>query len=304
MVGRCRPTNDIPVTTSVTGMSLVGEFGAVRDEQVSLVALDLDGTILDEDYYLHPRTLAAIRSASKRAHIVLVTGRMWFQTERFADMIGGCSAVVCGQGSLVYGADGSLRRRYTVDADAAQVMLELARTRTWNVLLSIDGHAYSEELAPEVFDCVDLSPADVNVVADAIVPLKQLGSEKIVIVTPGADYTSLIRSEVGERLSDYAVSIKTSSPYLVEVTHWRATKGHALADLCEELDVSVDNVVAIGDTETDAEMFDVAGIGIAVETADPSVIARATRTCAPPELAGVADVLAGYGLFSPPPSDQ
>jgi phosphoserine phosphatase len=54
--------------------------------------------------------------------------------------------------------------------------------------------------------------------------------------------------------------------------------------------------VAIGDAPNDIELLAASGFGVAVATARPEVLAVADATCAPPEDAGVADVLVAFGL--------
>src|SRR5205823_7474345 len=66
---------------------------------IGLIALDLDGTLIDDDLVLRPRTVAAIRSARERGVAVsIVTGRMTTSALPFARELGLVDPIVAYQG--------------------------------------------------------------------------------------------------------------------------------------------------------------------------------------------------------------
>ena len=54
-------------------------------------------------------------------------------------------------------------------------------------------------------------------------------------------------------------------------------KGRAVAIVCRELLVTLQDTIAIGDSESDISMFEQAGISVSVGTTDPNTNARATH---------------------------
>src|SRR4029079_12349670 len=69
---------------------------------IGLIALDLDGTLIDDDLVLRPRTLAAVRAARDRGLAVsIVTGRMTTSARAYARELGLTDPIVAYQGALV-----------------------------------------------------------------------------------------------------------------------------------------------------------------------------------------------------------
>ena len=74
------------------------------------------------------------------------------------------------------------------------------------------------------------------------------------------------------------------------------SKATACEIVCERLGCSLADTLAIGDAPNDVEMLDAAGYAVAISSSRPEVLGVADATCAPPQDAGVADVLEVFGL--------
>jgi hydroxymethylpyrimidine pyrophosphatase-like HAD family hydrolase len=80
-------------------------------------------------------------------------------------------------------------------------------------------------------------------------------------------------------------------PWTVEISAAGVSKAAALAELCAELGVEADEVVAFGDYPNDLPMLEWAGHAVAVANAHPDVLAAADEITASNEEDGVALVL-------------
>jgi hypothetical protein len=75
----------------------------------------------------------------------------------------------------------------------------------------------------------------------------------------------------------------------LEATHAAVNKGNAVRFLAEELlEVSADQVMAIGDGDNDIEMLQYAGIGVAMGNASPALLPHADWVAPPVTEDGVA----------------
>lgn len=70
-----------------------------------------------------------------------------------------------------------------------------------------------------------------------------------------------------ESISGKDVKIIQSSPFFLEILPPENSKGRSLERLCEIIDISAENSVAVGDYENDSDMLAAAGIGAAVDNA-------------------------------------
>ena len=67
-----------------------------------LVALDLDGTLLDRGNVISDGNTAAVREAvAAGIHIVFATSRWYVLAKRSADMLGVTAPIICHNGALV-----------------------------------------------------------------------------------------------------------------------------------------------------------------------------------------------------------
>ena len=67
------------------------------------------------------------------------------------------------------------------------------------------------------------------------------------------------------------MAVTSSAIHNIEFNHPNATKGNALAFLCNHLHIQTQEVIAIGDSENDISMLQFAGVGVAMGNADKIV---------------------------------
>ncbi|KPL08178.1 hypothetical protein AMJ86_01600, partial [bacterium SM23_57] len=74
----------------------------------------------------------------------------------------------------------------------------------------------------------------------------------------------------------------------LEILRPEAGKGEAVKRMCERFDLVAEDVMAIGDNWNDIEMFEQAGVSVAMGNASEDVKQQATHVTLPWEQAGVA----------------
>lgn len=94
-----------------------------------------------------------------------------------------------------------------------------------------------------------------------------------------------------EQRFDGRMFVTTSLPYMLELGNPAVTKGSGIAFVAARLGIDLERLIAFGDGENDVELLEVAGLGIAIETGHPRLLAIADTTCPGPEDEGVATVI-------------
>ncbi len=87
------------------------------------------------------------------------------------------------------------------------------------------------------------------------------------------------------------------SGFAYHIVDENVSKGKALQFIAEKLGIDVKKIVAIGDSENDIEMFEVAGIGVAVANADVRLKEVADVVTSKPDGDGVVEALEFLGLI-------
>ncbi|MEU0285180.1 HAD family hydrolase [Streptomyces sp. NPDC052492] len=256
----------------------------------SLIATDLDGTLLRGDDTLSDRSLAALAQAERAgARHLVVTGR---PAPRVRSLLGdlGCTGLaVCGQGAQVYDA-GTDRMLWSVRLDR-----ELAETALGKI----------EAEVGEVYAAVDQDGVDGRTLIEPgyrmphptlpSVPVERRDDlwarpiSKVLLRHPRLSDDALAaaaRSVVGS-----LATVTMSGPGTVELQPCGVTKATGLALAAEHLGLRPEDTIAFGDMPNDVPMFRWAGHGVAMADAHPELKAVADEVTLSNEDDGVAVVL-------------
>lgn len=274
---------------------------------VRLVALDLDGTCLDVDQRLAPRTRDAVRATvAAGTTVVIATGRMYRSALPWAREMGVTAPLLCYQGALVReqprpggdGTPGPVLFEDPVGPVTAEQALTIAREGNWHYQAYQDDLLICEEDRPEAHLYARIAQVEIHYVDD-LAPVVRRGTTKIVCVVD--DLENAARCEAAMRAGlDGEAHVTRSLPQFVEITNPVASKGRALRRLCDHLGVALQEMVAVGDAPNDSDMLKVAGYSVAVQGAPDRLLVHADAVCATAAEAGVADVLIALGLVPGP----
>lgn len=263
------------------------------------VALDIDGTLIDIDLRLHPRTRAAVRAAAERVPVILATGRMYRSTLPWARQLNVTQPLICYQGALVRQqpepvGDGSVILEVGLDGSIARRAVEIAHAGGWHVQAYIDDQLLCDEDRPEGRLYSRIAGVPITFVDD-LAEVVTGGTTKVVIVSEDPAVSDAAVHTYGEVFGPRA-RVTRSLEQFVEVVNPAVSKAIALGMVLERLGLRLSDAVAVGDAGNDAEMLAGAAIGVVVRGARPDVLASADAVCAGPQEAGVADVLEHVGL--------
>jgi Cof subfamily protein (haloacid dehalogenase superfamily) len=258
---------------------------------VRAVAMDLDGTVLDETFQPSARTAAAIARAEAAGIACLIaTGRMFVSARRIAEKLGIRRPLVCYQGALV--ADpvtGEVLVHRPIEAPLAREILRAMpelHARHSNLYVDDELYVWEENEATRRYSQVAGVPLHiVGPLADWI----ERPTTKIVTVGLPEQMDTL-RDELQPLFGSRAFVAK-SLPYFLEFAAPGVSKASGLALLADLLGFSAEQAVAVGDAENDREMLDWAGCGLAVANADERLQREADGVIPSVHSDGVAQLL-------------
>ena len=263
---------------------------------IGLVALDLDGTLLDTQNRVTPRTAAAVAAAAARGvRVAIVTGRMYVSAAAYAAQLNLTDQpLVAYNGGLVMEfPSGRIVSHTPVPLALARSVLELCQARGYYVQGYWDDTCYVEQ----VTERTERYCQNAGIEAVAVGPLLDFLQEpptKLLIYEPEERIPGIeaeLRALLGDRVNTAA-----SFPYFLEITHPDATKGKALAALAASYGLNRENVLACGDAMNDLSMFQWAGQSGAMAHARPELKAAATFVASAPPGDGVAEVIERFIL--------
>ena len=242
-----------------------------------LLALDVDGTLLDANGRLRKRTKLAIQAASDSGSIVsLATGRDWLAVEKLIEILPSVQYAVCTNGIEVYDRKGHRLTAREIELDIAQTAIHNIRQKLPGVAIGVGvrGQLVGE---PDIAKALPAMPAGVTSFPAKIVPdvMEEMTSNAQDIVVYHADYHSRIEDLykiVGEIVQDKQIDVVFSGLPMVEIVPAGCGKETGLSWLCSYLGISSSEVIAFGDGMNDLSMLEWAGKGVAMGQSGEKVI--------------------------------
>jgi Cof subfamily protein (haloacid dehalogenase superfamily) len=244
--------------------------------RVRLVATDLDGTLVRNDFTIGARTVAAlVRVEALGGAVVLVTGRpiRWLPPA-YAHLPIRPLAVVANGAAVYDPVDDKVLHTTPLSPAALAEAVARLRATVPGVRLAVEtdgGRTLLHEPAYQVggweVDHDGVHPVEPDrLVAQPAVKL---------LVNAGPQNPEAFTALVAGVLDGVAEATHSSSSGIVEVSAAGVTKAAGLAWVADRLSVAPHEVVAFGDMPNDLPMFAWAGRGVAVANAHPSVLVAA-----------------------------
>ncbi|MER6322695.1 HAD family hydrolase [Streptomyces coelicoflavus] len=256
----------------------------------SLVATDLDGTLLRGDDTVSERSLAALaRVAGAGARHLVVTGRPAPRVRPLLDRLGCQGLAVCGQGAQVYDA-GAHRMLWSVTLDR-----ELAETALGKIEAEV-GQVHAAVDQDGVDGLTLIEPG--YLMPHPTLPAVRVERREELWATPISkvllrhpDLTDDELAATARAVVGSLATVTMSGPGTVELQPCGITKATGLALAAEHLGLRRERTIAFGDMPNDIPMFQWAAHGVAMAGAHPELKAVADEVTTTNEDDGVAVVL-------------
>ncbi len=237
-----------------------------------LIALDLDGTLLNEKSRIPDSTTSLIQHLSSQGvQFTIATGRTFYSARLFANLLKIDLPLIACNGALIKKTlSEETILRHSIDDNILQKLINICEYH------EIYYHGYSDS---EIFLLrrteLTAKDGDTNLAPCHIVSsLLQLPPQTLLKLTVmgAVDKMDKIHQSFKENLS---VSIIRIKPTHLEVFADGVSKGIALKLLSESLNILREKVLACGDGENDLEMLAFAGLGAGVANSNPLILKSA-----------------------------
>ncbi|MFF8367526.1 HAD family hydrolase [Streptomyces lydicus] len=269
---------------------------AVPPLPYTLIATDLDGTLLRPDDTVSERTRQALAAATAAgaAHIV-VTGRAVPWTRHILDALDYDGLAVCGQGGQVYHAgEHRLLTSVTLDRQLAGLALSKIEAEVGPLFLAASRDGLEGEVLVGPGYRAHEGPLP-NVMIDDPGELWAAPLNKVYLQHPTLDDDALALA--ARQVAGDLVGVTMAGEGIVELLPLGLTKATGLSLAARRLGMTAKQTVAFGDMPNDIPMFAWAAHGVAMANAHDELKAVADEVTASNEDDGIAAVLERlYGL--------
>ena len=269
-------------------------------ERFKLIGFDLDGTLLDQDRILRPRTIAALALASDNGcNIAITSGRNFLAVPKMIRDLSFIRYFILCNGALIYDRQCD---RYLYECSipletALSVYRDLGKTEVYYDCYLRDG-AWAQAHHLETVHEMVSDPTHLKVLYDTrepkedlIAALKERGKDvcKVQAIFRDTETRDKVMAAMKAKYPD--LEITTAYTYNLEFNMPDATKGKGLIKLAQILGIERKYVAAFGDGGNDISMIEEAGTGFAMANAPEEVRAHADVIAPSNREDGVAQIL-------------
>lgn len=263
---------------------------------IKLFVTDLDGTLLPSGASVPPGNIEAVKRAVRAGVIVTIaTGRMYRAALPVARALGVDVPIITYNGAVIRSVTGKVYDENFLPADIVPEVLSFCRARAWHVQLYADDVLYFPEhnRYAEEYEA-DQEIKGVTVGWEGLAEHKEHVA-KLLSISDGAEETAERIRALNEAFGSRVQAMR-SNPNYMEIVVPGVSKASALKKLAKKLGVSLDEVMAIGDSNNDLPLLKAAGHSVAMGNALPEVKAACEFTVGTCEEGGFAEAIERFVL--------
>lgn len=269
--------------------------------KIKVIAIDIDDTLVDEEKKLTDSVKIAIKKAkSAGIKVVLCTGRPLAGVLPLLEQLqlGGQQEqyVVSFGGSLVQTTDGKIISSVPLGYEAYVDLEYLARKNGLHFHAISKDRIYTADRDIGEYTIYESSLVSLNVSYRTPAEMRGVKIVKAMFVDQSEVLDAALQDYTEFAKLEDRVTFTRSTPFYYEANTKGVSKGSALKKLCEELNLTADNLMAIGDGGNDLSMIEYAGIGVAMGNAIPELKKSAQIITADNNHDGVARAIEKYAL--------
>ncbi len=264
-----------------------------------LIALDIDGTLLNSNKELTPHTRYALIEAQKQGkRIIIASGRHPMgviplandlMIEKYGGFImafGGGKIIDCTTGKTVVSK--LFPKEYLPDIvgvlENSNITILVHDERKIFASNRVNDYTYIER---------DILKMDMTAVDDFISAVN-FDINKILLAGEPDELDKY--QEILSKRYDGLLDVYKSAPYFLEIMPFGVSKGSMLPPLLEKLGVSKDELIAFGDNYNDMTMIGYAGFGVAMGNGEEEVKKIANYVCESNDDDGISKTLEKFVL--------
>ncbi|MGL5575889.1 MAG: Cof-type HAD-IIB family hydrolase [Sarcina sp.] len=264
-----------------------------------LVAIDMDGTLLNSEKIVSERNRQAIKEAvEKGAMVVISTGRGFIGIEKYLNELG-----LDKKGQYALTMNGGAAYDCYTKQPITNIGIkgsDLHRIHKMNEELGLKIQAYTLDkcVALEENEYTDFEKHHVGTEVQILDFYKDIDEDddimKVLLLEEPEILDEKIKLLPKEIINEY--HCVKSLPMCLEVLNKECNKGVGLKALIEKLDIKPEEIIAIGDEGNDYEMIEFAGLGVAMGNANPKIKEIASYITDTNDNHGVAKVIEKFIL--------
>ncbi|MPW37420.1 Cof-type HAD-IIB family hydrolase [Vibrio halioticoli] len=239
-------------------------------ENITIVASDLDGTLLAPDHQLSEMTKQTLKQLHEQGYtFIFATGRHHIDVAYIRENSGIPAYMITSNGARVHDINNNLMYSQNVDSKLVQPVIDIIRQDP-EIIIHIyqDDQWWVNQIDEHLLSFSKSSGFAFRQFDDKNAPKD--GVAKVFFTHESHEYLSTFEDKLNKEFGN-ELNVAFSTPWCLEVMQGEVSKGLALQAVAESLGKDLSNCIAFGDGMNDAEMLAMAGMGKVMQTAHAKV---------------------------------
>ncbi|MGH9523181.1 MAG: Cof-type HAD-IIB family hydrolase [Terriglobales bacterium] len=276
---------------------------------IRLVAIDIDGTLLNSQFQISDRNLATLRRAHGTGiEIILVTGRRHSFALPIAESIGFPLWLISSNGAVTKSAAGEFFHSDFLPAVTARKLLAWMNDFRSNAVITFDredrgalvieGHAgfqgsISRWMEKNADFIAEIAPLENSLVSD---PIQAMFCGPVARMR--AAEARLAASAMEHEITVLKTEYEKRDLSIIDVLNYGCSKGHAVERWANRRGIRPEQVMAIGDNYNDVEMLEFAGTPVIMANACAELLRAGYNVTRSNDESGVAAAIEEFAFRS------
>lgn len=268
---------------------------------IKMVAIDIDGTLINDQREITPRTVAVIKKASaKGVKIVLCTGRPMTGVRAYLDQLGlnnrDDEYVVSFNGALAQTTSKKVMVDDSISFNDYVDWENYCLKSGIHSQIETRDYIYTTNQNLSYYTIYESELVSMPIRYRSLDEMARIQDQYVIAKAMMVDNKEKIDqawANLPQELAD-RFSIVRSEDFYLEFMHKSVSKGNALKRLCAELDLTASEVLALGNAQNDNSMIEFAGTGVAMGNSVSKTLAIADDVTADNNHDGVAAAIEKY----------
>jgi hypothetical protein len=240
-----------------------------------IIAIDMDGTLLNDDKSISKYNEEMIHKAMKSGvKVVISSGRLPVTLGFYIDTVFKNQPVICCNGAIILDENKNIIKSNLLDKEAILKVIDILKEKkdTYYYFYS-DSILYSERVSHTTRKFYKFNEnmdkdfkLEIKIIKDPKEFIQNNGSciNKIVVMNKDIDYLNELREKINKVSK---IDTTKSDIHNIEIISKGVSKGSGLKSLADYYHIPLNECIAVGNDENDESMIKEAGLGIAVANA-------------------------------------
>lgn len=236
-----------------------------------IIAIDSDGTLRKTDGTISGFTKMVIKKQIDKENIVVIcTARPRYYTQKISNEVGANSFMISSNGSEIYDVKKQkiLWAKY-IDKRSCKLLYDYATLHNIRIMFVLENTEYVTQFTRNDEQILLTEHNFDEVINNNVKQVMVIGKERNKINM----FKEIVQNEYKMNILDSSKG--NSKETWFSVVSNEASKGIAVLKLAEYLNVSKENIIAIGNDNNDISMFEIAKISAAVSNSTKNALEKA-----------------------------